>query len=258
MKFNNRNVWISPKAKIGINVRIGDNTVIYDNVEIGDNSTICNDCVIGEPIGDYYNNLSYVNPPTIIGANCLVRSHSIIYASNSIGDYLITGHHSMIRAGNLIGHHTSIGNFTELHGSATIGNYVRLHSNVCICELAIVNDFVMIFPGTILSNGVTPPGNLMLGPEVGAYSVLAVNTVLLPGVKVGMHCLIGASAVVTKDVPDFSVSIGNPAKIVGDIRNIKSKEKEGVMHYPWMYNYDRGMPWKDIGYDNWERNKTND
>ena len=54
MKFNNRNVVISPSAKIGKNVRIGDNVTIYDNVILKDNITICNDCVIGEPLVSYY------------------------------------------------------------------------------------------------------------------------------------------------------------------------------------------------------------
>ncbi|MEY4703122.1 MAG: hypothetical protein RIR96_1019 [Bacteroidota bacterium] len=250
MKFNNRNVSISPSAKIGKNVRIGDNTVIYDNVVIGDNTVICNDCHIGEPTGAYYKDSDYINPPTIIGADCLIRSHSIIYASNTIGDHLITGHHIMVRTGNKIGHHSSIGNFTELHGDAVIGNYVRLHSNVCICEYAVVHDYAWIFPGTILSNGVTPPGNLLLGPEVGPYTVIAVNAVLLPGVKIGANCLVGASSVVTKDVPEFTVVIGSPAKNMGDIRNIQSKETGGA-YYPWPNHFDRGMPWQGMDYNTW-------
>lgn len=82
-KFSGANVRISPTAKIGKNVKIGDNTVIYDNVEIGDNTIICNDCVIGEPLNDYYYQPdTYENPKTIIGANSLIRSHTIIYADN--------------------------------------------------------------------------------------------------------------------------------------------------------------------------------
>jgi len=250
MKFNNRNVSISPKAKLGLNVKIGDNTVIYDNVVIGDNTIICNDCHIGEPSGSYYNDADYINPPTVIGSDSLVRSHAIIYASNTIGSHFITGHHIMLRSGNTIGHHSSVGNFSELHGDASIGNHVRIHSNVCICEYAVVHDFVWIFPGSILSNGVTPPGNELIGPEVGAYSVLAVNAVLLPGVKIGENCLIGASSVVTKDVSDFSVAVGSPAKIVSDIRDLKSKTT-GTNHYPWPNHFDRGMPWQGMDYNLW-------
>src|SRR5688572_24045432 len=98
MKFNNHNIFISPKAKIGENVRIGDNTIIYDNVVIGSNSIICNDCVIGEPSGDYYKNITeYENPPTYIGENALIRSHCIIYAGSTFGEGLITGHRATVR-----------------------------------------------------------------------------------------------------------------------------------------------------------------
>lgn len=85
MKFNNRNVFISPKAKIGQNIKIGDNATIYDNVEIGDNVIISNDCVIGEPLGKYYENIeAYHNPVTVIGNGALIRSHAIIYAGSLV------------------------------------------------------------------------------------------------------------------------------------------------------------------------------
>jgi acetyltransferase-like isoleucine patch superfamily enzyme len=254
MKFNQRNVYISPKARIGVNVKIGDNTSIYDNVEIGDNSIICNDCQIGEPLPAYYTRDDYENPPTIIGANALIRSHATIYAGNTIGEHLITGHHIMVRGGNTFGHHSSIGNFTELHGDATIGNYVRLHSNVCICEYSIVHDYAWIFPGTILSNGVTPPGTELLGPEIGAYTVLAVNSVILPGVKIGEHCLVAASSVVTRDVEAYSVVKGNPARRSADIRTIHS-DAVGGAYYPWPKHFDRGMPWQGQDYEQWLNNQ---
>lgn len=105
MKFNNRNTFISPQAKLGSNIRIGDNTVIYDNVVIGDNTTICNDCVLGEPLNSYYSDEAYQNPPTIIGANSLIRSHCIIYAGSEFGEYFSCGHRVTIREKMKIGHH---------------------------------------------------------------------------------------------------------------------------------------------------------
>ena len=97
MKFNNRNVFISPSAKIGHNVKIGDNTVIYDNVILEDNVTICNDCIIGEPLNNYYSDDNYKNPPTVIGKNSMIRSHSIIYANSTFGEGFSTGHRVTIR-----------------------------------------------------------------------------------------------------------------------------------------------------------------
>ncbi len=250
MKFNNRNVFISGKAQIGKNVRIGDNTVIYDNVIIGDDSVICNDCVIGEPLENYYSNADYQNPPTIIGNNALIRSHAIIYADNTIGAHLTTGHRITIRAGNTLLDHVSIGNSTELHGFSTIGRYTRFHSDVCICEYSTIGDFVWIFPGTILTNDFTPPSNKIKGPLIGNFSLIAVNVITLPGIAIGKHCLVAASSVVTRNVNDFMLVRGNPAKEIMDVRHIISKES-GKLYYPWPAQFNRKMPWAETGWDKW-------
>jgi len=254
MKFTNRNVFISPKARIGKNVKIGNNTTIYDNVTIEDNTIICNDCHIGEPLTDYYTNDDYQNPSTLISKNSLIRSHNIIYAGNKIGCNFITGHRVIIRINNIVGNNCSVGNETEIHGKSVIGNNVRLHSDVVICEHSNIGNYVWIAPGTILTNDFTPPSNSLFGPKIGNYTIIAVNVVTLPGVKIGKHCLLGASSLITKDVEDFSVMVGNPAKYFCDIRELKSK-KSNKSHYPWPYNFSRGMPWEDIGYEQWLKEK---
>lgn len=252
MKFNGRNVHVSPSAKIGKNVRIGDNTTIYDNVEIGDDTVICNDCHIGEPLAGYYRDEGYENPKTVIGPGSLVRSHAIVYASNIIGAGLVTGHRIILRAGNRLGAHCSLGNCCELHGDAVLGDYVRVHSDVCICEHARLDEFVWLFPGTILANTPTPPSAEQLGPHIGAFTVVTVNVVILPGVDIGRHCLIGASSVVTRDVPEFTLAVGNPARNLGDVREFK-KGEDGKSHYPWPENFSRGMPWAEIGFAAWQK-----
>ena len=114
MKFNNRNVFVSPTAKIGRNVRIGDNSAIYDNVELGDDSIICNDCVIGEPLAAYYQDSEYQNPPTKIGPNSIVRSHTIIYAACVIGPQFSSGHRVTIRESSVIGEGCVIGTLSDM------------------------------------------------------------------------------------------------------------------------------------------------
>lgn len=88
MKFTGRNVHIGKNVKIGEGVKIGDDTIIYDNVEIGPNTIISNNCVLGEPLNDYYHNPSYENPSLKIGAGSLIRSHTIFYAGSTFGDNL--------------------------------------------------------------------------------------------------------------------------------------------------------------------------
>ena len=254
MKFNGNNVQISPKARIGHNVKIGDNTVIYDHVEIGDNTIIANDCVIGEPTNGYYFSEDYKNPKTVIGNSSLIRSHCIIYADSTFGDNFSTGHRVTIREKTKIGDHCRIGTLSDIQGHCSLGDYVWLHSNVHIGQKSEVDSYVMIYPYVVLTNDPTPPSNTLLGVKVNSFAQIAVFSVLLPGVEIGEHALIGAHSTVGKNVEPYSLTLGNPAKHVKDVRDIKSRET-GDPRYPWPLRFDRGMPWEGIGFENWKNEK---
>lgn len=251
MKFTGTNVHISSSAQLGVNVRIGDNTAIYDNVVIGDNATVANDCVIGEPLGDYYREPNaYTNPATVIGANSLIRSHAIIYAASQIGESFACGHRVTIRENSTFGNNCRVGTLCDIQGFVTFGDYCSLHSNVHIGQKSVLGNFVFIYPYVVLTNDPTPPSNVLLGPSVGDYSQIAVFSVLLPGVKIGRHCLVGAGSVVGKDVDDYQLVLGNPAKPVKNVAKIVSRET-GEAHYPWPAHFDRGLPWEGQDYAQW-------
>ena len=249
MKFNGRGVYVSPLAKIGCNVRIGDGTVIYDNVEIGDGSVICNDCVIGEPLNPYYRDESYKNPPTRIGADAVIRSHAIIYANCKIGNDFNAGHRITIRENTNIGDGCSIGTLTDIEGDVNIGNYCRLHSNVHLSQTSSLGNFVWMYPYSVMTNDPYPPSIDIQGGHIGDYTQVCVHSIILAGVRVGAHCLIGTNAVVNKSLPDFSLAVGDPIKVVRDLRKyvVMGKGKP----YPWMHRFERGMPWQGMGYEAW-------
>lgn len=252
MKFNNRNVFISPSAIIGHNVKIGDNTVIYDNVEIGDNTIIANDCVIGEPTQDYYTNPdSYVNPKTVIGANSIIRSHCIIYSGSSFGEGLMTGHRITVRENAWFGKNCLISTLVDVQGNCRVGDYSRLYSNVHVGERTEIGKYVFVFPYTVFTNDPQPPSDSLKGAKVGDYSLITVHCSVLPGVNIGSNCLIGANSVISRDIPDFTFALGSPAKPVTDIRNIPSKQNPEENYYPWPFHFKRGMPWEEEGYAAW-------
>lgn len=253
MKFNGRNVSISPNAKIGRNVRIGDNTAIYDGVEIGDDSVICNDCSLGEPLADYYENPHYHNPQTIVGSKAMIRSHTVIYAGSTIGTNLQTGHHACIRENTSIGDHCLVGTMCLLMGNLTVGSYCRLHSYIGIAQGWTLGSFVFIYPFVAITDDPWPPSNNTVGGRIDNFTQVAVHAVILPGIHIGENCLIGANALVSKDIPPFSFATGNPARILMDVRKY---EAHGRSHlYPWMSRFDRGMPWAGVGFDAWARQK---
>lgn len=254
MKFNRRNIYISPKATIGRNVKIGDNSSIYDGVEVGDDTIVCNDVVLGEPLAEYYEDPEYQNPSTVIGTGCLIRSQSIIYAGCNIGTGFSSGHHVTLRENSVVGDHCSFGTLCDIQGKVRIGSYCRLHSNVHIAQFCSIGDFVFMYPFSVMTNDPYPPSGDLKGGSIGSYTQIGVHAVILPGMRVGENCLIGANSVVNRRLNDFSLAIGNPVKLVTDIREYVAMGKGKP--YPWMYRFDRGMPWQGIGYDAWIARKA--
>jgi len=218
MKFNGGNIQINDKTIIGKNVRIGDNTVIYPNVQIGNNSVICNDCIIGEPTANYYAKKDYENALTTIGANSLVRSHSIIYAGVSIGKRFESGHRIAIREATIIGNNCSIGTLSDLQGHLKMGNNCRLHSSVHLCQKSELGDHVFLYPFSVLTNDKYPPSTDIIGPKIGSYTQVGVHAVIIGNTKIGEHCLVGANATVTRNSDAYSFLIGSPAKLKSDVR----------------------------------------
>lgn len=256
MKFNNRNVELGKNVDIGKNVKIGDNTIIYDNVKIGDNSVICNNCVIGEPWNDYYSDINYSNPETIIGSDSLIRSHVIIYSGSQFGSNLITGHRVTIRERTIAGHHCMFGSYTDIQGYCEFGNYNRLHSYVNVGQESHLGDFVFIYPFVVLTNDPTPPSSKLLGVNVGDYSQISTGAILLPGTEIGKFCLVAANSTVGGKFSEDVFISGNPAKSVGKLSKMPFFNTSNNRHYPWPYNFERGMPWEKIGFNNWVNDKV--
>jgi acetyltransferase-like isoleucine patch superfamily enzyme len=236
-------VSISPNAIIGEGVRIGDGTVIHDGVEIGAGSVIGRDCTIGEPLAVSFTDGNYVQPSTVIGQDAIIRSHAIIYAGSTFGDGFQTGHHAVIREFCTIGNHCSVGTFADLQGHIVMGEYCRLHSSVHLAQGTNLGSYVFLYPFVVTTNDRFPPTTAIVGPVIGDYTQVGVHAVILAGVQVGAHCLIGANATVNRDVADYSFMVGSPAVRKGDVRELK--DADGAPLYPWPARFDRGMPWKN-------------
>lgn len=252
MKFNNINISIGKNVEIGKNVRIGDNTIIYDNVILKDNVTICNNCVIGEPLNAYYSQTNYIQPSTIIGENALIRSHTIIYAGSEFSEGLNTGHRVTIREFTKVGKNTAIGTNCDIQGFCELGSYNRLHSNVIVGQRSKISNYVFLYPYVVLTNDPTPPSDEWQGVEIDDFSVVTTSSILLPGAKIGKNCLVSANSVVVSKFNDNSFISGSPAKLVCKLDKTPFFNSiTGKRHYPWPNHFERGMPWENIGFEQW-------
>lgn len=237
-----RTAIVSEKAVIGQNVEIGPFSVIYDNVVIGDNTRIEGFCEIG--ISNSLSNAEKI----FIGANSLIRSHSIFYEGSSFGDGLVTGHRVTVREKTKAGKNLQIGTLSDIQGHCEIGDFVRFHSNVHIGQKSKIGDFVWIFPYVVLTNDPHPPSEVLIGVTVDDYAVIATMSVILPGAHVSKGCLIGAHSSLKGETEQDFVYAGSPAKKICHTSRIKLTNGKGDA-YPWRKSFHRGYPKEVI--ENW-------
>lgn len=197
---------------------------IYDNVKIGKNVIIEDFCIIGlPPSGKADGELE-----TIIGDNSIIRSHTVIYAGNKIGNCFKTGHHTVIRENNYIGNDVSIGTYSEIAFNVNIGNNVKIHSDCHIYENTIIEDDVRMNPGVFILNTKYPypkkAKSVLDGCKIRKGAVIAARSTIMPGVEIGSNTLIGANSLVLNNVAPYSIVYGNPASFKKDIRDIKDKD----------------------------------
>jgi acetyltransferase-like isoleucine patch superfamily enzyme len=129
-----------------------------------------------------------------------------------------------------IGERTKIGAFVEIQKGASIGRDCKISSHSFVCEGVDIDDGVFVGHGVMFINdtyprAVTPDGRLqteddwkVIKTRVKAHASIGSNATILAGVTIGESALVGAGAVVTHDVPDYSIVTGVPARVTGDTR----------------------------------------
>jgi len=226
---------IGQNVTIADDVNIGPFTIIHSNVEIAGNTNIGSYCELGVP-----NNLGKVDT-TIIDTDSTIRSHSIIYAGCGFGPGLTTGHRVTIRENTYAGINFQVGTLSDIQGDCSMGDNVRFHSNVHICKTSKIGNCVWVFPFTVLTNDPHPPSEILTGPIIEDFSIVATGSILLPGSIVRKNSMVGAATVVKGEVPIGTICVGNPGKIVGKTSKILHKG-DGKPAYPWYRHFRRGYP----------------
>ncbi len=135
--------------------------------------------------------------------------------------------------GCVIGDDTKIGTFVEIQKNALIGSRCKISSHTFICEGVIIEDEVFIGHGVMFTNDLHPRATTEQGcltteadwqvvpTQVKRRASIGSNATILAGVTIGEHALVGAGAVVTKNVSDYAIVVGVPARQIGDVREKK-------------------------------------
>ena len=149
-----------------------------------------------------------------------IHSTAIIDDKVSIGQNVFIWHFSHVMSGSSIGEKSILGQNVMIGNNVRIGKGCKIQNNVSVYEGVELKDDVFCGPSCVFTNVVNPRSFVNRKREYKTTLVekgvsIGANATILCGVKLGKFSLIGAGAVITKDVKDFSIMVGNPARKIG-------------------------------------------
>lgn len=182
------------------------------------------------------------------GQPYFAHASACIDAPCEIGEGTRIWHFCHVSAGARIGRACVLGQNVFVAGNVVIGDGVRIQNNVSIYDGTVIEDDVFLGPSAVLTNVINPRASIdrrafldktliRRGATVGA------NATIVCGVTIGRHAFIGAGAVVTRDVPDYALVTGVPARRVGWMSRHGHRlvaSADGLMRCPESgYRYER-------------------
>jgi UDP-2-acetamido-3-amino-2,3-dideoxy-glucuronate N-acetyltransferase len=154
--------------------------------------------------------------------NYYVDPHAVVDEGVELGEGTKVWHFSHVQSGTKIGKKVILGQNVNIGNNVTIGNYVKIQNNVSVYEGVTLEDYVFCGPSMVFTNILDPRSKY---PQVGAKyylhtlvkegASLGANSTIVCGHTIGRFAFVGAGSVVTKDIPDFALVVGNPARIIG-------------------------------------------
>jgi UDP-2-acetamido-3-amino-2,3-dideoxy-glucuronate N-acetyltransferase len=151
-----------------------------------------------------------------------VHESSYVDKNVKIGENVKIWHFSHIQSGSVIGKDSSLGQNVNIGNNVKIGDNVKIQNNVSVYEGVEMEDYVFCGPSMVFTNVLNPRSEF---PQRGSRfyhktivkksASIGANATIICGNEIGKYALIGAGTVVTKDVPDFALFVGNPGRVIG-------------------------------------------
>jgi UDP-2-acetamido-3-amino-2,3-dideoxy-glucuronate N-acetyltransferase len=170
-----------------------------------------------------------------------VNEYAVVDENVTIGAGTKIWHFSHIQSGAKIGENCILGQNVNVGSDVIIGNNVKIQNNVSVYTGVEIEDDVFLGPSCVLTN-VTNPRSQIIRHElyektlIRRGATIGANATIICGITLGRYCFIGAAAVVTKDVPDYALVIGNPARHAGWMSRhghvMRNPTREGILRCP--------------------------
>ena len=149
-----------------------------------------------------------------------VRIHPLAAVDDGaeIGDGTVVWQYSVVLAGAVVGGDCNLNAHTFIEGGARLGNRVTLKSGVYVWDGVTLEDDVFCGPNATFTNDLVPRSKVrqsaFLETRICRGASIGAGAVILPGLTIGEHAMIGAGSVVTRDVPPNETWAGNPARLL--------------------------------------------
>jgi len=196
--------------------------VIHGPITIGSNSTISRGAVVGYP--NINRTRGDIREETTLGKNVFIGINSIIYRGCQIGNASNIYHGVVMRENMDVGNQTNIGHYCVVEGYGKIGSNCSIWGQSHITAFSEIEDYVFTAPFLMTTNDPMMDyrrpwiSKGHKGATIKRAARLGASVTLLPGIVIGKEAMVAAGAVVTKDVPDFSIVMGVPAKVIGNVQ----------------------------------------
>lgn len=161
---------------------------------------------------------------------------AIVEAGAKIGPGTKIWHWVHVSASAEIGANCSLGQNVYV-GKARIGNNVKIQNNVSVYDAVILDDDVFCGPSMVFTNVINPRSHIVRKHEyqetrVKQGATIGANAVIVCGHTIGSYAMVGAGAVITKEVPDYALVVGNPGRRIGWTCKcgVRLREVKGSLH----------------------------
>lgn len=214
---------VDPDAALGEGVEIGNRVTVHAGVTLGAGCRVLDGAVLGRvpaTTGNTNRPLAALSRLTI-GAGSLIGCNAVVYAGSTIGERVMVSDLASLREECTLGDDVVVGRGVLMMYEASIGARTRIIDGAIITGRMRVEEDVFIGPGVCTINdnevylkrfGLMPFDTR--GPVVRRFAVIAAGANLAAGVEVGTGAVVAPSAMVTKDVPAWTIVAGVPARVL--------------------------------------------